>query len=97
MEARSKDFTLSDEEKSIHSHDALQPSMMVGQLQEVGAELEDASIETDIQVKYYLEYKKIYFTAFKLTSEIRKQIKLKDTLAQRLTNIEVFITILRLS
>lgn len=60
-----------------------------GQLREVGEEVEEANGETDIQVKYYLEFRKIYFTAFKLAAEIRKQAKLKDSLAARTAHIEV--------
>lgn len=45
--------------------------------------------EADIQLKYYLEFRKIYFTAFKLSSEIRKQARLKEALAARAAHIEV--------
>lgn len=46
-------------------------------------------MERDIQVKYYLEFKKIYFTSFKLWSEILKQSKIKDSLASRIAQMEV--------
>jgi hypothetical protein len=60
-------------------------------LREVGEEAEGGG-EADIQLKYYLEFRKIYFTAFKLASEIRKQARLKEALAARAAHIEVLLS-----
>ena len=51
-----------------------------GQLREVGEWLDDPHGQTDIQLKYYLEFRKIYFTAFKLAAEVKKQTRLRDAL-----------------
>lgn len=89
MEARPKEFALSDDEKSVMSNDHLHATLNNAQLHEVGEELEPNNQETDIQVKYYLEYKKIYYTSFKLWTEIRKQAKLRDAALHKIAQVEV--------
>lgn len=53
--------------------------------------MEEVNAETDIQFKYYLEFKKIYYTSYKLWSEIRKQVHAKEVLSTRVTHIEVVL------
>ena len=48
-----------------------------------------------MQLKYYDEYKKIYYTSFKLWSEKSKQIKAKEGLASRVNALEVNLPLLQ--
>lgn len=89
METKSKTGNFSDDDKSFPIHDHLPPAPLHSHLDDLGHQIDEINAESIIQTKYYEEYKKIYFTAFKLWCEVRKQFKIKDNLATRVTSLEV--------
>jgi hypothetical protein len=56
---------------------------------ELCEERPEESAEGTIQLKYYREFKKIYFTSYKLWTEIHKQAKAKEAIATRISHLEV--------
>lgn len=89
MEAGSKSLRFSDDEKSLGDVEAPRPSLNISNLEDLGERFDEVNSEVNIQVKYYQEFKKIYLTSFKLWTELRKQIKIKEGLTSRVGSIEV--------